>query len=319
MSLDAKKLFEEPSLIQITTWARGVLQNKDARDVVFALASAGSKEGKYAQAWENYVDLPDRVGVPVRAYARVSEEPILSKYIYENENPDVVVLTEEALVKGNDVLAGIKPGGVLIVNTKRDPQYILKFLKDTTYLGTIGCVDATGVAGYVQTLSGAEGATDASGIGVGAGAVLAGAVVKAKPFVKPESVFSSVKNEQACRYGYNEVHLMTVNTTFPAFVPAPKKQLGADDLPFAGTVPSVNKENEKRITGNWRSERPVWSKERCTSCLLCWVSCPDAVITYKTPEAMEFNNLKYCKGCGLCAAVCPTKAIAMVSELDFED
>ena len=58
MNLDVKKLFEEPSLIQITTWARGVIENKDARDVVFALANAGSKEGKYVQAWENYVIFP---------------------------------------------------------------------------------------------------------------------------------------------------------------------------------------------------------------------------------------------------------------------
>ncbi|MFY9382986.1 MAG: 2-oxoacid:acceptor oxidoreductase family protein [Acetomicrobium sp.] len=319
MNLDVKKLFEEPSLIQITTWARGVIENKDARDVVFALANAGSKEGKYVQAWENYVDLPDRVGVPVRAYARISDEPLLSKYVYENEHPDIVVLTNEALVKGNDVLEGMKPGGVLIVNTKRDPEYILKFLKDTTYLGTIGCIDATEVAGHVQTLSGAEGATDASGIGVGVGAVLAGAVVKARSIVKPENVFSSVQNQQACRYGYDEVRLVTVNTTFPEFKPAPKKPLGPEDLPFAGTVPSVDKENEKRITGNWRSERPVWSKERCTNCLLCWVTCPDSVVVYKTPEAMDFTNLKYCKGCGICASVCPTKAITMVPELDFED
>ncbi|MDI6601948.1 MAG: 2-oxoacid:acceptor oxidoreductase family protein [Thermoanaerobacteraceae bacterium] len=320
MEYDVQKLFEEPGLIQITTWARGVIQNKDARDVVFALANAASKEGKYVQAWENYVDLPDRVNVPVRAYARISPNPIESKYIYENENPDVVVLTEEGLVKGNNVLKGLKPGGVLIVNTKRDPEYILKFLSDTSNLGILGCVDATGVTGYIKTLSGAEGATDASGIGAGVGAVLAGAAAKAKEMVKLENLLGTVKNQDACRYGYENVKLMKVNEVGEVVSIGKIKQNKYDleGLPFAGTVPSPKKENEGMVTGNWRTERPILTKELCNDCLICWLDCPDATI-FKTEDGLIDFDLKYCKGCGICAAVCPTEAVTMVPELDFVD
>ncbi len=318
MDYEAEKLFEEPGMIQITTWARGVLQNKDARDVVFALANAASKEGKYVQAWENYVDLPDRVNVPVRSYAKISPKPIESRYIYENENPDVVVLTEETLVKGVSVLEDLKPGGVLIVNTKRDSKYILQFLDDTSNLGMLGCVDATGVAGYVKTLSGAEGATDASGIGAGVGAVLAGAIAKAKEIVKLDDLLDAVKNKEACKYGYENVKLMNVNNPNEAAsaVKTRENKYGYDTLPFAGTVHSPKKENKGMVTGSWKTKRPVFDKDRCKGCLMCWLDCPDGAVL-KTDEGFVDFDLKYCKGCGICVAVCPAGAVTMVPELDF--
>lgn len=103
-----ENLFAEPNLKQITVWARGVLQNKDARDVAVALTEAAAREGAHVQAWENYVDLPDRINVPVRAYAKISTDPIDSRYVFENDAPDIVVLVEETLVKGLKILKGLK-------------------------------------------------------------------------------------------------------------------------------------------------------------------------------------------------------------------
>jgi len=51
-------------------------------------------------------------------------------------------------------------------------------------------------------------------------------------------------------------------------------------------------------------------------CRTCWINCPDACI--QIGEEKYTINLKYCKGCGLCAAVCPTEAISRVPEIDFE-
>ena len=63
-------------------------------------------------------------------------------------------------------------------------------------------------------------------------------------------------------------------------------------------------------TGSWRSERPVINHEKCTKCLRCWIFCPEAVIDKDTLEI----DYTYCKGCGVCAAECPTKALAMIKE-----
>lgn len=210
--LQEDKLFEEPGLKQITTWARGVYENKDARDVVVALTEAASKEGKFVQAFENYVDLPDRIYVPVRAYARISTAPIESKYVYENESPVLVVLTEETLVKGNPILEGMKPGGVLIVNTKRSPQEIAKFIQDFGNCETIATIDASSLATNILTLSGAEGATDASGIGAGLGAALAGAAVKVTGIVGFDTLLSVIKNKTACQAGYDNVVVASVSS-----------------------------------------------------------------------------------------------------------
>lgn len=201
--VDVAKLFEEPTLKQITTWARGVYENKDARDVVVAIAEAAKKEGKYTMAFENYVDLPDRIYVPVRAYARIAEEPIESKYLYENEAPNITVLTEETLVKGNAIEEGAQPGAVLVVNTKRTPAEIAKFIKALDAFEKIVTIDANALAMNVVTLAGAEGTTDVSGIGKGMGAALAGAVCKATGIVKLESLKGIVANTAALEAGYN--------------------------------------------------------------------------------------------------------------------
>ena len=114
---------------EITVWASGVSQDKEARDVAQCLAAAAAKEGKHVQAFDNYVDLPDRVNVPVRKYARISDSEIEEKYLYENYNPEIVILVEPTLIKGVNVLSGMNEG-VLILNTDRSPEEILKFIPD---------------------------------------------------------------------------------------------------------------------------------------------------------------------------------------------
>lgn len=223
MSVNIKELFKEPTLRQVTVWARGVLQNKEARDVVVILSNAAWKaDGKYVQAFENYVDLPDRIYVPVRAYARVSDEPIESKFVYENEDPEIVVLTEETLIKGlgmkcagipgvSEIAAGTTPK-TMVVNTKRSPAEIAKFIpKDQLdKLVKIVTVDAFGMAEAIITLDGAEGVYDKSGIGIGISAALVGAVVKATEFVSYDAAIAQLSNKEAFKQGYEKAQVANV-------------------------------------------------------------------------------------------------------------
>lgn len=202
-------LFKEPGLIEITTWARGVYENKDARDVTVVLTEAAKKEGKYVQSWENYVDLPDRIYVPVRAYGKISPNPIKTIYVYENFEPNIVILTEETLVKGVNVLEGMQPGGTLVINTKRPFDQLKKYLdKDLIKnLETVVTVDANKLAKSIVTLAGAEGTTDASGIGKGMGAALAAAAVKGTGIVEIEDVYELVGNKNAAKKAYENAEV----------------------------------------------------------------------------------------------------------------
>ena len=70
-------------------------------------------------------------------------------------------------------------------------------------------------------------------------------------------------------------------------------------------------------TGSWRLRKPIVHGERCLlkrgkkSCHLCWLYCPEGVVSRTAPPEVDYD---YCKGCGLCAAECPVGAIEMVDE-----
>ena len=68
------------------------------------------------------------------------------------------------------------------------------------------------------------------------------------------------------------------------------------------------------MTGEWRSDVPVWEPDKCKQCLLCAPFCPDASIPVKDGKRLEFD-LDHCKGCGICWKVCPFQAIHMEQEV----
>jgi len=197
---------------EITVWTPGVVKDKEGRDVANGLALAGSKEGKFVQAFDNYVDLPDRVNVPVRKYARISDEQIEMRYEYENHHPEVVVLVSDAIVKGMNVLLGMPKGGVLVVNTPRKPEQILKFIPNKELLKALVCVDADGIAGKSTVdFSGTEGGIDVTQLGAGVAAPLLGAVAKATGLVKLQTLEQVVANKAALKSGYEQAVVRTLN------------------------------------------------------------------------------------------------------------
>ena len=193
---------------EITVWTRGVVMDKEARDVANAFAQAAKMEGKFVQAFDNYEDLPDRVLVTTRKYARISDEEIEMKYLYTNHNPDVVVIVEPTIVKGINVSKGMPQGGLLLINTNRPIDYMLKFIPNADVLGAIATVDADGISG-IRTVdfSGSEGGVDASGIGAGIAAPILGAMARVTGMAKKESLAKIVSDVASLERGFNEVKL----------------------------------------------------------------------------------------------------------------
>jgi len=84
------------------------------------LAEAAFNTGKYVQGFPEYG--PERMGAPIAAFNRISDERIrIHSNIYE---PDYVVVLDETLLDCVDVTAGLKEDGAIIVNTSKTPDEI---------------------------------------------------------------------------------------------------------------------------------------------------------------------------------------------------
>lgn len=66
-------------------------------------------------------------------------------------------------------------------------------------------------------------------------------------------------------------------------------------------------------TGEWRTQTPVFLAEKCAQCLLCVPFCPDSSIPVVNGKRLDFD-FDHCKGCGICAKVCPFHAIQFGTE-----
>jgi 2-oxoacid:acceptor oxidoreductase delta subunit (pyruvate/2-ketoisovalerate family) len=84
------------------------------------------------------------------------------------------------------------------------------------------------------------------------------------------------------------------------------------ELPPGGAVSPADAAQPR--TGGWRTGlRPEVELARCVDCLLCWLYCPDSAVVLEGTAFAGFD-LDHCKGCEICAEICPVEAIAMVPE-----
>lgn len=88
-------------------------------------AEAALEENKYIQAMPEYG--PERSGAPIRAYNRISPEPI--RLHSQVTNPNVVVVVDPTLVGTEDLLAGTEVTAVLLINTPQSPGEVREGLE----------------------------------------------------------------------------------------------------------------------------------------------------------------------------------------------
>lgn len=124
-------------LIEIRWHGRG---GQGAKTASLLLADAAFNTGKYIQGFPEYG--PERMGAPITAYNRISNNPItIHSNIYE---PDYVVVVDDTLLESVDVTAGLKEEGAIIINTTKSSDELKKELKD--YKGEIYTIDARKVS-----------------------------------------------------------------------------------------------------------------------------------------------------------------------------
>ena len=82
------------------------------------VADTALLQGNYIQAMPEYG--PERTGAPLKAYTRVSSEPI---EVHNNiQNPDIVIILDDTLLASTDVMEGMNENGILLFNTTMTPE-----------------------------------------------------------------------------------------------------------------------------------------------------------------------------------------------------
>lgn len=140
------------------------------------LARAAFKEGKWVQAFPFFG--AERRGAPVKAFARISDEPILIRsQVY---NPDYVIVLDSTLLEVVDVAEGLKKDGIIVINSPKKPEEIS--IKNYR----IATVDATKIALELGLL--------VAGLPILNTPIL-GAFARATNEVKLESVMQTIEEE----------------------------------------------------------------------------------------------------------------------------
>ena len=106
-------------------------------------ALAAIDEGKFAQAFPSFG--PERRGAPVMAFVRVSDERIRTREkVYE---PNIVVILDPSLLQIVNVEAGLREGGLVVLNTTKS---FAEVREETGIKARLALVDATKIA--VETM-----------------------------------------------------------------------------------------------------------------------------------------------------------------------
>ena len=120
-------------IVEIRWHGRG---GQGAKTASLLLADAAVNTGKYVQGFPEYG--PERMGAPITAYNRISDQrSTVHSNIYF---PDYVVVVDETLLSAVDVTAGLKKEGAIVINSSKSPAELRPLLKG--YEGRVCTIDA---------------------------------------------------------------------------------------------------------------------------------------------------------------------------------
>lgn len=290
-------------------------------------AAAALSAGAHALAFPTFG--PERRGAPMCAYTKISDAPIGDRSAVRQA--DVVAYLDETLFdEGWE--SQLEEGGIVLLNTVRkmaDPRIVCldadaisaevlgRPIPNTVFLGAIAALsDAVALedvregiratmperlqeanlrivdAAYAAVREG--GAQAPAGVSEGQGPALGDAESAAAMKERPEDGRPRARFTPYLRHGFD----------------GPPEGFARSTCFEAGHLVSEN--------AGWRSLRPVIRESQCTRCLNCLRFCPDGTIFAVRDAGGNVERVAvdyaFCKGCGVCAQVCPADCIAMEAE-----
>lgn len=273
------------------------------------LVMAAFENGSYGQAFPAFGG--ERRGAPVQAFVRLDDQPVRVRY--RVNEPDIVLILDRTLPNMIDVLAGIRPGGVGLIDSEDSPLNLLWSAAAVIYP-----VPATRIGMEVfgqplinpAILGALAAATDVITL-----PALQSAFLQRFPGAMGE------KNGVASRMGYEFVRSAGARPTcvqpsghafgVPAAWPG-EDGLGGPGRPLNFGQVVAPRTALAYLTGGWRYSQPDVDRSRCVGCGICATFCPDGCV--RIVNKLAVVDYDYCKGCGICAQVCTRGAIHIVDQ-----
>jgi pyruvate ferredoxin oxidoreductase gamma subunit len=272
----------------------------------------------------------EKKGSPIRSFLRVAEADREIRSCSPVERPHMIAVFHDALLRVPGSLAGLRPNGTLIVNTRKtldDLERLCDLPKDcNVYL-----IDALTIS--IEEKSRVNTA-------------MMGAVTRTSGFLDRKAVLaalseiflqrhpSAVKpNERTFERGYEELVLAAearpvVRSKRAQSIAAirPPPPFGYLTGPLGGCITQAGSTIFKDASTSRVGFLPVFDPDECVNCGMCDFVCPDHCFVWTVekvrggPDAgeervrLEGVDYRYCKGCMRCVDSCPSGALSKIAE-----
>ncbi|MGN1385973.1 MAG: 2-oxoacid:acceptor oxidoreductase family protein [Bacillus sp. (in: firmicutes)] len=269
----------------------------------------------------------EKKGSPVKGFIRFCDPDVEIRDHSPIEEPHVIGVFHEALYKMVDVVSGLRPNGIVLVNSTRDFESVKTDLGMKN--GTLAIVDALGIAVEEKTK---------------VNTAMLGALFRICDFLDPDAMRAVIRKTFEKKYphlvepniktfnrGFNEVTFKTYeaenNHALAAFEKT-RSKLGYKTQAIGGVITAQANSLLKDMSGSRQGYLPAFNSETCIHCAQCDTVCPDFCFVWKEGEDkrgrknmfLQGIDYQYCKGCLKCVEACPTGSLTEMREtLEYAD
>lgn len=258
----------------------------------------------------------EKKGTPVKAFIKFSEPDVEIRTNSPVEEPHMLVVFHEKMIKTYALTQGVDEHGIVVVNTTKTPDEMRGELK--LYGGTIVCVDAIKISVEEK---------------VKLNTTMLGAVARASGFIDKDALKNAISetfkrkyshlieaNLRAFERGYNEVSIKLFQPDDRyEYVPFSRQtpDLGYENAPIGGVILNPGNSINKDLSASRTGYIPVFIKDKCTNCGECEITCPDYCFVWekgidkhgRQKQILIGVDYQYCKGCMKCVEICKFEAL----------
>jgi pyruvate ferredoxin oxidoreductase gamma subunit len=268
----------------------------------------------------------EKKGSPIKSFLRFAASDQEIRSCSPVEQPHMVAVFHDALLRAPGSLAGLRAGGTLIINSRKSLADLERFGLPTDC--SIYLLDALTIS--IEEKSRVNTA-------------MMGAITQTSGFLDRDAVLASLSetfakkhpsamgpNERTFLRGCEEVELVAEprpgaggEAESDAAPPRPGPEYGYLTAPIGGCITEVGNTILKELSASRQGFVPVFNAEECVHCGLCDLVCPDHCFVWRQEPAAGDEEIQvrlagidynYCKGCMRCIDSCPSGALTRNAE-----